>query len=103
MKINFTKQLKNLDGKPAIEIDEEGKQIKVTLADVCSSALLQGGEQEKMSWEEKLQRYELASKIRQAKGAIDVPAEDVTIIKKSLAVMPILYCGQAVKMIEGNG
>jgi len=103
MKVNFTKQLKDLSGNPIVEQYEEGKKNNVTLAFVCSAALLQGGEQEKMSWEEKLQRYELASKIRQAKGAIDVPAEDVTIIKKSLAVMPILYCGQAVKMIEGNG
>lgn len=104
MKINFTKQLKDLSGNSIYEPGvKEGEQHAVTLAFVCSAALMQGGDQQKMGWEEKLKRYELALKIRNAKGAIDIPVEDVTMIKKSLSVMPVLYCGQSIKMIEGNG
>lgn len=100
MKVNFNKQMKDLSGA---EISEPGNtkdsRIPVTLASVCSTALV-SNEKKEMEWKEKLDRYELAAKIKQSKGAIEVSVEQLSLIKESLAVMPILYCGQAIQMIE---
>ena len=76
MKVDFTQQLKNLDG---VGYHESG--IPVTLKVLSSAALMANYPGEQITGEEKFQRFELASKIHDSTEAIEVTADDINRLK----------------------
>lgn len=115
MKVNFERQLKNLDGKILIDEgtpqevdgipvkDENGSFVleykPVILSGICINALLSVNQQANVSGEEKLKRYQLAIKVKNGKG--EVSAEEISLIKKLVGeVFSPLVVGQVWEMLE---
>jgi len=97
MKIDFTKQLKDLDGKTIVE-----KDGAITLKSICINSLMANYQDEKnLSGEEKFKRYELAMKISENGKDVDLKAEDISLIKQLVgkAFTPLVV-GQTYKMLE---
>lgn len=120
MKINFNAILKDIDGKDmTVPVKfkihpETGQEFKgedgqplvlksesVKLSTVCVNALMANKRDETLSGEEKLSRYILASKIKQAKGTLEVTAEEVVKIKKLVGeFMSTLIVGAVYQQFE---
>ena len=98
MKIDFSRKLKTLDGKP-IKIPK-GKDL--TLKDAVTNALLQAHEDEKnLPGKEKAMRYHLSMRIYGAKEPILLKSEECTLIKDLVgkAYLPLLV-GQIWEIID---
>jgi len=120
MKVNFNASLKDLDGtemtvpsKFRINPDtgqpfmgEDGQPIvlkseSVKLSVVCVNALMGNKKDENLEGEEKLSRFILASKIKQAKAPLEVTAEEVVKIKKLVGeFMSTLIVGAVYQQFE---
>lgn len=101
MKINFTQVINNLDGTPL----KNEKNEDLTLGMVCKNALLMSfPDEQSLTGEEKLKRYDMAVLIHAAKDdTLDLTAERVAEIKKLVAKFyGPLVVGQAWKMLEGE-
>ena len=90
--------------------DLEGAEIRgdkgepVILRDVATNALLAVFQDEQnLSGEEKLKRWELAVKIRRAVDPCEISVEEVSLVKKLIgkAYAPVIS-GQAWHMLEGK-
>lgn len=122
MKIDFNQSLSGLDGEPLkdpkkyklnqfgqLAIGEDGLAIvleyePVTLSKICCEALMGNKPNEEISGDEKLSRYILAMKIRQAKGLCEVTADEIVKIKKLVGeFMKTLVVGAAFELLEGKG
>ena len=115
MKIDFAQVLVDMDGETLQEpipnkFEEDGKTPilrDVTLGRLCSRALLQPGEDEKIQGDEHLRRFLLAEKVHVKKIVEIEKVESVVLIKECLAqAFPLnpIVVGQSFKMIEGmNG
>jgi hypothetical protein len=97
--VDFTAQLVDLDGQALKEPTDE--QTPVTLGRAASSALVQPYQDEaSLPGAEKVQRWQLACRVRSA-AALDLPAEDIALIKKCVAKMySPLIVGQAWQMLD---
>lgn len=92
MKIDFSQTLKDFDGKSLADystdqygrkvtfVDDAGAAIELTLKRVSINALMK--EEQGMKADEKIRRNMLAEKIFAADEALDLQAEDVTLLKK---------------------
>lgn len=81
------------------------KKEAITLKSVAINGLLAqvDSQKEQISQQEKLDRYSLALKIRNAKGKLEVTSEDVTKIKKTVSdVYSTMVAAQACLMLEGD-
>ena len=98
MRIDFSKELTDLEGNPIKEtIDENSKAI--TLRKVCVNALM--ANEDKIEGTEKLKRYQLATKIQ--KGTMEVSAEDITLIKSLVGKFyGTVIVGQVYEIFESN-
>ena len=113
MKVDFSPELKNLDGETLkerlpVDVPLDGKVTKwefklVTLKYLSVNALLGIDNEEKIDGNEKLDRYRLAMKINEATGPIELKAEEIAKIKKLIAKgSGPLVVGQAYEMLEGE-
>lgn len=92
MKLKLDQKVLNLDG----EVMKDEKGVQLTVRSVLINALVtpavekgaQGMQQEILAPKEKFERYELARKIKNAKGEIESVAEEVVKLK---AVVGKLY------------
>jgi hypothetical protein len=111
MKIDFNKVLVDLDQKPIMQsaIDENGKIVltnkELTLAIAATVALLGDYPDERLSGQEKAQRYALATKIHGSNGLpLDMDLDDVKIIRDLVAkaYQGALVPGQVWFMFNGD-
>lgn len=94
----MSQQLKNLYDKVLTE-QYDGKEAPVTLASICCSALM-GEVSAETTGKEKVRRYNLATSIV-GKGAVNVTAEDVALLKDLVGKMFTTLCvGQAMEMLD---
>ena len=117
MRINFNQVLKTIEGEPLEDIDRKkgsdgydtgGKPItkKLTLKDVSRNSLTANYEDERnLSADEKLSRYDLATKIYNngAKEGKEIPvsAEEITMLKKLIGkAYGVLVVGAAFKILD---
>ena len=100
MVILFDVGFKDLDGA---EVPND-KGTAATLRGVTIEALLaQFTDEPNLGGEEKLTRWELASKIKNSPDPINVTVEELTLIKKLVGkAYGILIVGQAWKYLEGE-
>lgn len=101
MKVNFSQEMYDLDGKKLVE---PPMSRPVTLRTLAVNVLMAAFEDEKhLSGEEKVKRYDMALLVHNSKDdLIDMSIEDVALIKRLIgqAYGPLLV-GQAWKMLEG--
>jgi len=92
--IDFSTVLKDIDGKPIP--DGEGQ---ATLGRACANALLI--DDRDASGDEKVKRFLIATKIRDAKKINDLPVEDIALIKKLVAkAFPPLIVGRCWEILD---
>jgi hypothetical protein len=115
MKIKFSCEMLDMDGKslrdkvPSGEKNMMGQDILVdgpisTLGSVAINALLAVFQDEQgLTGEEKLRRWELAVKIKRTQGELDLELEEVLLVKKLIgkAYGPAI-CGQAWNCLDGK-
>ena len=99
MLIDFNQTLKDLDG---VELKPDGKVM--TLRSACTNALVNVSNLEKqIDGEEKVKRYNLATKVHDAKGPTDLEAEDIVKLKKLVGnIYGPLVVGQVHLLLEGK-
>lgn len=113
MKIKINSTMNNVYGEPLKsqrkkpqakkEIEERRPQEfeNMTLKDVIVNALLGEFEGEKLSGEEKLERYKLAMMVQSAKAEVDLNSKDMVLVKDLIGrAWSPLISGQAWEMIE---
>lgn len=97
MKIDFSKQLVNLNGEP---LKEDASNKPVTLGYVIVNALLADNPREPLDGTEKLERYELAKAIYKGERN-DLSAEEVVLIKQLVGkLLSTLVVGQIFEMLD---
>lgn len=97
MKIKVNQTITTVDGIQPLK-DETGHNL--VLKDVCINAVLIFDEKddEKKKWE----KYEIYKKLRNAVDEVTLTAEEVAVIKKSIAkVNAPLVMGQCFELLEG--
>jgi len=93
MNIDFSRVLKDLDGK-----DLNGG---TALREFCVNSLI--AENKSKSVDEAVRRYNLAKDIKVAEKELNVEAKDITLIKESIAAAyPPIIAGQVCLMLEGE-
>ena len=110
MKIKINSIMKNVYGEP---LKSQRKKFRpkgsdkptefedMTLKDVIVNSLLGEFEGEKLTGEQKLERYKLAMKIQDGKSEIDLNSKDVVLIKDLIGkAWSPLISGQAWELIE---
>jgi hypothetical protein len=102
MKVEFNKDFRTIEGEIIPESTEK-QDRPFTLKAAAINALLNSN-QETISGEESLKRYDLAVAINSANDeGLDLTAELVTLIKSQIAkTYSPLIVGQAWKMLEGK-
>lgn len=98
MQIDFGQKFVDLGDDPIV--DDKG--VALTLADAAMNGLvMQFQDEQGLSGEEKLKRWELALRIKRADGPLEVSAEDIALVKKVVAKSYApLVSGQAWHMLE---
>lgn len=93
---NFDADLKMIDGTPV----KEGEVALKMKTSVVNSLLGFFPDEQNLTGEEKVKRYELASKIY-AGGDIDLKPEEIVLIKKLVGKgAPTLVVGQVYKLLD---
>lgn len=126
MKVDMNYRFRNLEGEiiknQVTELDDKGNPIRdiqgfpllrtkgsFTLKLACERSLIdppvdqKSGRPEHVSGDEKLKRWELAKRIHDCNGLIDLKAEDITLLKnlidKKYPSSPLIY-GQACEILD---
>jgi len=81
MQADFSRTLKGLDGKDLALKGEDGTETVLTVGAACINALMAAPPDDRSTGEEKLKRYRLGMKILNGAGAVNVTAEEVTMLK----------------------
>ncbi len=106
MKIDFNQELKTIEGDVLQRTRRKDNAITeepATLRWAAVEALLTTDSKVSLPGEEKAKRYELALKIQESNGSIDLGVDDVSFIKKICdAHFAPLVMGQTRKMLEGK-
>ena len=99
MQIDFKRDLSDFSGNTLKE-----KDTPINLAVVAVNALMGVyPDEQNLEGTEKVRRYLLAQRIHGADGSLDIPVEDVALIKKLVGKgFPTLIAGQAIPMLEGG-
>lgn len=110
MKVNFNRNLKNLEGKNLTELSPKSSAIGkrqeelskedfdekvVTLKDVVANNLYKSDK-----IEDKARAFKLAQEIYLSKKEIEVSSEDITMIKEVVKPLAVMYSGQIISMLE---
>jgi hypothetical protein len=105
MKVDFTQQLRTLQGDAIQEDDGSGGKRTATLGSLAVSVLLLSDPERPEPGAKKVAAYHLAQRIYGAtgNGSTSVTAEEVALIKEKIGQWsPPLVCGQAWDMLEGR-
>jgi len=106
MKIDFCQDLKTIYGDPLQRNMQKGGKIvqeTATLRWAAVEALLTMPANANPPAEEKAKRYELAIKIQESNGSLDLGVEDVAFVKKLCDEhFGPLVMGQTRRMLEGE-
>ena len=117
MKIDFGYQFKELDGKiipeqppEMVKNDkgemEEKKYPPFTLRKACTNVLVMRevdaqGRPKEMTGKQKVERYELAKKIHNSTGLVDLQAEEIALLKELIGrIFPPITVGQAFEILD---
>lgn len=97
---NFDVVIQDLSGSTVV--DQDGASI--TLRSIAIGALMASYKDEQdISGDEKLSRYELAVKINKG-GKVEITAEEISKLKKLIGKgFNVLAVGQAYKLLEAEG
>lgn len=104
MKLDFSQQLRNLDGSPMVEsAPGSDVSVKVTLGIVAANALLAPDDPSaKQSGDDKARAYSLATRVYGA-SELDITVDDASFIKKRVGQsMPTIVVGQVYELIDGK-
>jgi hypothetical protein len=101
----------NFDGEPfkaPTAIGADGRAIPgtedLTLRDVCVNSLLSTKRGDEIDGKTKLERYELAKRIHEANGEVELSSEEVTMVKNLVSVFfGIAVYGFCDHVLEGKG
>lgn len=97
MKIDFSKQLVNLNGDV---VKDEATDKPISLSKVCVEALLANDQREVIDGTEKLKRYELAKAIHEGKKD-SLSAEEVVLLKELVGkYYTTMIVGQVIPMLD---
>lgn len=92
MKIDFDYQIVDADNKPVPDIDETPVKVVTLFKRAVLADANPDGSQVKP--EQKLERYELFLKLRQADKDTDFSLAEVTLLDSAVRVFPTLILGQ---------
>lgn len=96
MKINFNKSIYAINGEVLKDGDKDAKLKDLTIAALMFN-------DEKASGNEKFKRWNLAKKIYDAKDEIDVPAEEIALIKDLIGkAFMTSVVGSVYSILEGQ-
>lgn len=104
MKIDFNYRFKKLDGEPLPE--KTGDKDPFTLRTACVNILLGSevdstGRPVEVKGEEKVRRYQLAKTIYESTGLVDLPVEDIGLLKKLIGkIYGPITVGQAWEILD---
>ena len=101
MQVDFSKEFKQFDG--TVIPESQANPVPFTLKTASVNGLMFKGEQEKLSGEEQMKRFDLSTLIYASTEPVDLASEQVVLIKEQIAKIytPIIV-GQAWKMLEGQ-
>lgn len=99
-KINLLNNILGLEG----DVVKDADGTDFTLKKVCVRSLLSQADGEKnIKPEDKLKRYQLAMKVNDAGGIIELKIEEVAELKKAIGrIFSPLIMGRAYDMLEGT-
>ena len=99
MKIKLNQPIVNIMDNKEVKTGDE----VLTLKKVMQLSILSSDPNTKISLENSLKRYEIGQKLSDAKDTVELTAEEITEIKKSMVVVyPIVTVGYACKLIEAG-
>ena len=104
MKVNVLQTINSLMEKPIIQ-NIDGEEQELTLRVICVGVLLQKGEGEKsIKAEEYLRRFNLAQRIYQSEGEVELTDNERMLIKNLIEKSPIfgtpIIIGRTFPMLE---
>jgi hypothetical protein len=106
MKIDFNQELKTIEGETLQRARRKGNQVveePATLRWAAVEALLTVPPKDTLPGEEKARRYDLALKIQESNGSIDLSVDDISFIKTLCdGHFAPLVMGQTRLMLEGK-
>jgi len=105
MIVDLSLKVKNLDGLPVRQVNEDGEASELTLKTVMIEALLKPHtSDDTLTSEQKLSRFELARKLHLLSGEVDLELGDLEMVRKGLLSknFPIMITGIACDMLEGK-
>lgn len=99
MQVDLTQQYLNANDTPALTGDT---QEPITLKFMLIQALLSevGPDGRPIPPDEKVKRYSLFRDIKKSTGTIELPAEDIAILKNAAKTFNVLVMGQTHEMLE---
>lgn len=103
--VDFNTRLTQIDGKPFTEADGVTPEKEPTTLRriVVNSLLANYPDESNLSGEIKLARFDLAKKVQESKGDLELTAAEASTIKTlMLKGLPIVVVGQAVPLIEAS-
>lgn len=101
----MTQPVIGADGKPAVDEAGEAKRETIALATICINALMADLESDKnATGVEKLARWDFASRIHNAKGALDLTPKEVADLQDRVGTgFGTVVVGPALRMLNGDG
>lgn len=100
MEVFLDKGLKDLNDNEIFGVNQQAATLKGLSIDALCATFK---DEEKLSGEDKLKRYELALKIKNSSEPATLSAEEVTLIKKLISkAYGTIIVGQAWTMLEGQ-
>ena len=109
MKIDFTQELKTIEGdtlqrQKVNRRENKIEEIDATLKWAAVEALLTVDPKAEISGEEKAKRYEIALKVQEATGPIEISVDDAALIKKlcDQHFTPLIV-GQTRRLLDPKG
>lgn len=103
MKVSLTEKIKTIEGKPMQDVvDEKGTKEDLVIKKVLTGALLaQYQDEQKLSGEDKIKRFDLANRIYKS-DEIDLKSEEIALCKYLVAkAFGVLVTAQAWSILEG--
>ncbi len=98
MKVDFNQKILNLEGKPM----RNKMNKEITLEYICAQVLCMFAEKD-VTGQERFKRFILAEKIIKHDGDLDLPVEDVALLKELIGKTYIpLIVGRAFRILEEN-
>lgn len=99
-KINLEYQLIDANDAPVL-MDPTTKQV-ASVRRLLITALLQETPGATIPTEKKIRRYDLYRTIKKGAEQLELPAEDIVLLKEAVSVYPPLILGQLFEQLEGG-